>query len=599
MKKHIFLFTLSPVQSFIAQARKTQDLYAGSRILSELTKTAAIEATKNQGINLVFPKNTEGVASFPNRFIGIINDDSKDLQTIGHAIEKVVIDTFKGFANDALKKVHYQNDVPNGFKEQIDNHLDINWLFQPIDEKNGGYEKAYQEAESIMGALKNVRIIENDFVEAGRKCSLDGELNALFFGKGTNPNYLRTNKAKIVEQGARLNANEGLSAISLVKRTYEAQKFPSTAAVSLSFHIEHLDVVQKINYGIYKSFFSDRFDEQLCYKENLTQKYLEQNGYKDILDKCSLAKLQELRSNAFGDKELQKYYAIIAFDGDKMGELLSGERCKTKPTNLADFQGMVSQLLRDFADSVTNEEAKNYVWEGNVKPHVIYAGGDDFLGFVNLHDLFEVVETLRIQFDEQVNKALKEDLETDKPFTFSMGIALAHYKTPLSIVLKTARDMEKLAKQEDKGNRDAFAIAALKHSGDSHEAYFNWELTTDNKLPKWNAFKELVKSFQDDCSETFVRSLDREFYYLQNSDGDIANPKMVETELFRLAAKSLHEGKKDKDALKLKDTVWTFFKKEDKTTHESIAAGNGMEAVKVALFLKRETKKDKENGHQN
>ncbi len=34
MNNHLFLFTLGPVQSFIAQARKTQDLYAGSETLS-------------------------------------------------------------------------------------------------------------------------------------------------------------------------------------------------------------------------------------------------------------------------------------------------------------------------------------------------------------------------------------------------------------------------------------------------------------------------------------------------------------------------------------------------------------------------------------
>ena len=38
MKKHLFLFTISPVQAFIAQARKAQDLYAGSRLLSDLVR---------------------------------------------------------------------------------------------------------------------------------------------------------------------------------------------------------------------------------------------------------------------------------------------------------------------------------------------------------------------------------------------------------------------------------------------------------------------------------------------------------------------------------------------------------------------------------
>lgn len=34
---YLFLFTIGPVQSFIAQARKTRDLYAGSKILGGLS----------------------------------------------------------------------------------------------------------------------------------------------------------------------------------------------------------------------------------------------------------------------------------------------------------------------------------------------------------------------------------------------------------------------------------------------------------------------------------------------------------------------------------------------------------------------------------
>lgn len=44
--EHLFLFTISPVQSFIAQARKTQDLYAGSLLLSELIDFAIHELKK-------------------------------------------------------------------------------------------------------------------------------------------------------------------------------------------------------------------------------------------------------------------------------------------------------------------------------------------------------------------------------------------------------------------------------------------------------------------------------------------------------------------------------------------------------------------------
>jgi CRISPR-associated protein Cmr2 len=51
--RNLLLFTIGPVQSFISQARKTQDLYAGSKLLSVLIG----EAIKFVGEdNMIFPK---------------------------------------------------------------------------------------------------------------------------------------------------------------------------------------------------------------------------------------------------------------------------------------------------------------------------------------------------------------------------------------------------------------------------------------------------------------------------------------------------------------------------------------------------------------
>jgi hypothetical protein len=103
-----------------------------------------------------------------------------------------------------------------------------------------------------------------------------------------------------------------------------------------------------------------------------------------------------------------------------------------------------------------------------------------------------------------------------------------------------------------------------------------------------------------------VRNLDRELYLLQNGEGNVVNKEevvkdkekkepdqtffMLETELLRLANKSLQEGKKGK-ATQLRDTVWTFFTTKEQKTHTNVAVKNGTEATKIALFLKRKTKK--------
>jgi hypothetical protein len=52
---HLLLVTIGPVQEFIAQARRTRDLWFGSHVLSEISRAAARELATGQGANLIFP----------------------------------------------------------------------------------------------------------------------------------------------------------------------------------------------------------------------------------------------------------------------------------------------------------------------------------------------------------------------------------------------------------------------------------------------------------------------------------------------------------------------------------------------------------------
>ena len=69
MNKYLFLFTVGPVQSFIGQARKTQDLYAGSFLLSHLIDSAMKEIEdKVNNCKFIFPhKNIKSKRSEERR----------------------------------------------------------------------------------------------------------------------------------------------------------------------------------------------------------------------------------------------------------------------------------------------------------------------------------------------------------------------------------------------------------------------------------------------------------------------------------------------------------------------------------------------------
>jgi CRISPR-associated protein Cmr2 len=108
-QQYLFLFTISPVQGFIEQARKTRDLYAGSQILSKLTDAAMNKVAEINGANsFVFPH--KGSTSKPNRFLAIINTD--DIQSFGDAIEAAVRTQWARLATKSFHSARLSKNLP-------------------------------------------------------------------------------------------------------------------------------------------------------------------------------------------------------------------------------------------------------------------------------------------------------------------------------------------------------------------------------------------------------------------------------------------------------------------------------------------------------
>lgn len=629
--KHILIFSIGPVQSFIAQARKTQDLYGGSRLLSELCLKAIGFAkdeskSKNIDIEVIFPviSEVETTKSIPNRFVGILkNTEGVDIQKLGEDIEEAVQIEFMKIANDTLSK--YNIGHINGFKEQIENHLDINWLFYPIEID---YQTDYAEAEKWLGAVKNTRIFKQNS-EKGRKCTLDGERNVKFYrlGEGDKAKdvlysklfqnegdvYIITDNSKIPL--SMLDTGEGLSAVSFVKRAFEKETekyvsgFPSTAEITLQnilrigfsndeirkkictfislFLDANIEITTFMNCEESIEFLkrliknNDNFNWQFFYEENLTKDYLHKQGLTVGNEKLRLIQTTHkefmscLKEEQGNKLTFSKYYALLTFDGDNMGKIMSGEFLSDK-TELSRFQRFTSELLLEYA-----KIAENILKD---KGETVYAGGDDFLGFINLTHLYEVMQELYAKFQCSVSQPLqtkfKDNIDNDFNFTFSAGITIAHYKTPLSIVLKKAREMEHIAKE--KGDRDAFAIAALKHSGESHKTVFKWKNLQNleyihKQLQEENFSNTFIKNIQlelRDFESDFAKDKQKDF--LQGGLGE----KIAKKEIGRLVKRSKIP---TADLDKMHENVVTIFE-------ESKNFKNFSEALNIIQFIKRQIK---------
>jgi CRISPR-associated protein Cmr2 len=544
--KYLFLFTISPVQSFISQARKTQDLYAGSRLLSDLVKAAIEEFNKqtNTTDKIIFPANwKQPDAALPNRFLAEVETDENKARNLGENIEKTVKNEFKEIArqifdefvkNDADKK-----KIKEQFFWQIENHLIIHWLFEPLDGQS--YKQAYVNIEKNLGAIKNLRKFKQlpDF-ETGRKDSITGELNALIFNKGGKPNAYTENAIEIVVPAVYLSKGEGLSAVTFVKRFYKLKQndsFPSTAEIA-QYDIKNI-VENSKSFQTYKSLFKGNFDYQLLYKDNLNVKYFEKQGLIDFKTNNNSLKifLNDILDEAKKrDKKQKKYYALLIFDGDNMGKWLSGKFLQNiNDINLKEYHKNFSKLLGDFAG-----KARKYVDNKEVG-RTVYAGGDDFLALLNLDKIFDTLSYLRQMFDDEVNKKLKEQYETTNDLTFSSGLVIAHYKEPLGEVLNRARAMEHKAKD---AGRNALGIAVMKKSGELLEAVIKWG-NEQNITENIENLAYVLDALNDKkISPTFIENLNREFAVFRDEKENNLNTSLIDSEIERLINRAYFDVRK-------------------------------------------------------
>lgn len=606
-QKCLFLFTIGPVQSFISQARKTQDLYAGSQLLSKLVE-AGINAVPNldKEKDLIYPYLDNSMEkSLPNRFVVIIEDKKENLRKIGESIENGVRTKFKKIANESLGS----SKKPVGFDKQINRHLDIHWVFHPLD--GSDYKENYKAAEALLGSVKNVRPFEqygtvSAIGEAGRKCSLDGEDNALFFGAGTSKRFFNKKwnpfASELEEEQVYISKNEGLSAVSFTKRFDKSNaSFPSTAEIAVLYDEKSLKSDKKQIFSCYQKLFSNKkdalevcikminnkwvkniqvnklgdedkwnrhFDYQPLFEENLSNKTIPHR------DQLKLAKiLQSKLASSFKTK----YYALILFDGDKMGEKLSNAK---SPIAHREF----SKLLAGFA-----KKARTILKD---KGQTIYAGGDDFLGFVNLHYLFEVMDDLRKEFRMLVSDKAQQILGIQEEFTFSAGIVVAHYKTPLSEVLKIARKIEKKAKND--GNRNAFCITAIRHSGEIQEAVLKWG-DVQNLTNNWKALHYITQQLGKGIfSNKFIINLTIELYQLAgvalNDVGIDSNAITIEFKrlLKRALIKQKDKTTNEKRINDMAEKLEILYKNSRKM---GTRTKNFVHALQIADFLSRKVNK--------
>jgi len=543
MTNALLIFTFSPVQSFIAEARRAADLYTGSQILVELAKAAG-KVLEMSAIDkrLIYP--VELTDDVPNKLMTTVPWEK--CEVIAEEARAALLLRWKELAEQAHRNFDQKVKLP--FKEDIwqrqtaDDYLwETYWTAASLERRD--YKEAYAEAENGLTAVKFTRSFMQ-FPEPGFKDTLSGKRQALCAGDGDGQKYWFKvgNVPEItpikIRPSTEARPRERLDAIGIIKRFHPelSEKtvdpfhgFPSTSSMAAASFLESartncLSELKSYRDAIaallpdkkYKIREDDAwpYDGDLFYPETLRPRRLEGDYGKKIpaadprLKKAQAA-LQALchalKEAAKKDTTLitrpSPYYAIIVLDGDSMGKHL-------RTLNEGEHRTF-SASLRQFALAVKPLADKHLA-------KVIYNGGDDVLAMAPLKSAFTFARQLAALFNEETKQHA------------SAGIAIAHHLSPLSHTLQAARRAEHQAKELD--GKNAVCVIALKHSGEPIQVRSHWDAVSDQ-------FEKIVHQFEsDEISSKLPYDVDRSAYGLPQAD------KKLETELCRLIKRHLQKG---------------------------------------------------------
>ncbi len=567
--KQLFNFTLGPVQSFVSQARRTRDLWAGSFLLSWLTAQAMVEVRRQNGA-IVFPvvadegrptdpliaviegspleKNPQPqIGSLPNRFKAEVPDgfDAK-------RVEMAVSDAWRRLAEAVWKRFVEPEAEARGrntraiWDRQVAGFWEISWVQGEVPDNRS--DALWLEAR------KNWRNRWPE-PEGGDHCALMGEWQEL---SGYNRARERTQQDdfwKALRDGTgplELHDNERLCAIALIKRLFPRleQKalrqmigwvpggkpetignWPSTAYMAVIPWLREFvddatrtEALRRYEDEVVETAGQAVRGERSTHIKSLVPlgnlAWLDGNFFlpnalknaadtplgNDDDDDAREPLLKSLRDLQEGHPS-QPYYALLLLDGDSLGKHLSAKK---------EDPGKISVNLARFSQGVADSVAQH---DGVT----LYAGGDDVLALLPMDCALDAAVALRKAYGEAFG---------DSTFTASVAIVFAHYHLPLREVLAEARrQLDDIAK--DANGRDSLALAWFKASGKAARWVATWS-DAEGGQPVGD-LQSLVTAVQEGAfGSGFFYKLKTRYHMLDSHEDYRSDGKHAETSMLSM-----------------------------------------------------------------
>jgi CRISPR-associated protein Cmr2 len=512
---HLLNISIGPVQEFIASARRCQDLWYGSWLLSELSKAAAggiVGALGSGDANqeaLIFPGIAANAlrpgseASVANKLLVRVQKGGADsVRAIAEAGRKAMYARLDELARDVLGRIKQSFDRERA-SAQITDLMEYQWV--AVEYQDAAYDSARKEVERLLNAEKNTKAwSQPSWSQAGlRKSSLDGVREsvlpeAAFDAVRAARGNARIQAAEELYAGYRVRPAERLCGVGLLKRWgtdiaprgQQPSTFHSTGHLAAGPILERLDQLppEELAHAISairelrefvdavpperirvlgpKTAVLGDLDGSLLFESRLADLILDEDRRKEA------RKVLRGFLDQYADiSEPCPYYAVLLADGDRMGEAISAQTTFTEHRKLSyaldEFARGVDQIVREHRGSL------------------VYAGGDDVLAFLPLHRALDCAEALRKSFQQAL-------IDFPPQPTLSVGLAISHFLEDMADALELARKAESLAKQgtDGKGLRNALAIVLAKRGGAPVQAVGRWDEGILERLKEGLAWEE-------------------------------------------------------------------------------------------------------------
>ncbi|MDE0225846.1 MAG: type III-B CRISPR-associated protein Cas10/Cmr2 [Gammaproteobacteria bacterium] len=519
--------SIGPVQGFVAQSRRTRDLWGSSYLLSFLTAHAMRGAQQADG-RVKHPKvdqdplfrwvsgrptgDPPAIGSVPNHFVVTVADDARRVaeaaeRCFQEAWQRVCKAVWQRFVEPVCAEGNGTRAI---WERQVTTFWEFTWTAGPCDHGN------------LLARRKHWRS-HLPLDEPGEKCSVMHnlqELSGYVRARSRTEQDAFWRRITYQEGVGKLNVrdNERLSAIALVKRLFpkvakdaigwrvDATHWPSTVRVAATPWIRGVAELAPDHASQYaravKKFATGVLSERARFPvgpavgdfPRLDANYLHRDSVANerlcpLSDSAASGARDELRQRLDRIYDLKDghgrplgspptFYALLVADGDRLGKLVHELGGEAVSEALLGFTVQVSEVIREH-DGVT-----------------VYAGGDDVLAMLPvpraLACAHAVAEAYRCTFVSRMFGGASAPPDAAQA-TLSAAVLFAHIRMPLNYVLGEVRHLlDDVAK--DGNGRNSLAAAVLKPGG----LHCQWATIWNRPTPdgQTHAAVELLQDLQ-------------------------------------------------------------------------------------------------------